>query len=183
MSSSSFGVGFAKTSFDETMPYTALDVSDLQQRTSMATVQDLLRESDVLLEAEEYCRQGLDLRFEADVRASHDTADTDSSRAGQRDRDSHQGYALLPSTTDIYDGPVEAQFTDWSSTKVKLNTRSTFRVEIDIMGVDGLTKLMTVQDTWEGFLRSPIHALYDDETSQHMTREAKAARIEKKSQG
>ena len=172
------------------MPLIAYDVSDLQQRTSTATVHDLLHANVVLRKAKEYCRQGFGLRFDANVGASHDSTEkgnglatvTDSSWAGQRDSASQQGYALLLSSTDMYDGPAKAHFTDWSSTKVKLKTRSTFRVETNMMRVDGLTKSMTVQDTLEGFLRSSSYALYYDETSHHTVKEAKAARIKKKSQ-
>ena len=133
----------------ESMPLIAYDVSDLQQRTSTATVHDLLHANVVLRRAKEYCRQGFVLKFDSDVGESHDTTEngnglatvTDSSWAGQRDLASQQGYSLLLSSTKIYEGPQKAHMLDWSSTKVKRKIRSTFGVETNAAdyGVDRAT--------------------------------------------
>ena len=108
-------------------------VSDLQQKTSRATVADLVRANFVRRDLVKAVEDGEGLTFRPmkgyrpenmAIVAAHDASF--SNEAGMK---SQQGYMLFAAQTDAFSGEGEVHFLDWSSSTIKRVVRSTLAAE------------------------------------------------------
>jgi hypothetical protein len=138
----------------ETMPELCYAVSDLQQKTAIATVHDLCHCNNVLNFAKKWAlidKQKLVFRpFSGDCalkcvasgekpKKNQDRLNKlkklgigavhDASFMGQPGEGSQFGYAIMLAPTDLYDGPTTTHLLDWESKKIHRKVRSTLAAE------------------------------------------------------
>ena len=139
----------------ETMPQLAYAVSDLQQKTSGATVKDLVHANCVLTTAKNWAfkdnqclmfrpisasgpsKVGLEWTRRRYQSGKEDLSDKqlgvaavhDAGFMGQPNGGSQQGCAILISSTDLYDGVAQAHLVDWGSSKIHRKVKSTLAAE------------------------------------------------------
>ena len=139
----------------ETMPRLAYAVSDLQQKTSGAIVKDLVHVNRVLTTAKNWAfkdnqclifrpisasgpsKVGLEWTRRRYQSGKEDLSDKqlgvaavhDAGFMGQPNGGSQQGYAILISSTDLYDGVAQAHLVDWGSSKIHRKVKSTLAAE------------------------------------------------------
>ena len=117
-----------------TMPGLAYLVSELQQKTSKATVSELVRANWVLRHAQEMARNGQCLKFRRFNKppTPQDLAISfvhDASFANQTDWNSQQGYLVMVTTPEILEGETDVHVVDWSSSTIHRKVRSTLAAE------------------------------------------------------
>ena len=139
----------------ESMPQLAYAVSDLQQKTSIATIHDLSHANNVLGFAKKWAevdKQKLRfLPFKGDVNLNLTYSERDpkskakkfaerrkklglgaihdASFMQQPNEGSQYGYCIMLAPTELYDGPTVTHLLDWSSAKIHRKIRSTLAAE------------------------------------------------------
>ena len=138
----------------ETMPQLCFGVSDLQQKTSIATIHDLCHANNLLALAKKWAlvdkqklhfhpfdgnaavncvqkeRSGTkrdrdqDRRTRIGIGAIHD-----ASFMQQRDSGSQFGYAIMIAPITLFEGPAVTHLVDWNSSKIHRKVRSTLAAE------------------------------------------------------
>ena len=139
----------------ESMPQLAYGVSDLQQKTSNATIHDLVHANNVLGLAKRWAetdKQKLVFRpFTGDVSLNVVVKETNKKAKKQRDQQrmarlgigavhdasfmqqpqdgSQYGYLLMLAPVTLFDEPTTTHLLDWSSAKIHRKVRSTLAAE------------------------------------------------------
>ena len=112
-----------------TLPSIAYEVSDVQQRTSEATLADVVRANFVLRAAQEKTRQGHGLWFRK-IGGKLTSANVhDAGFGGQPRCGSQHGFFISMTNTDIFTGEAPINFVDWSSCRIHRTVRSTLAAE------------------------------------------------------
>ena len=117
----------------ESLPQIAFDVSDLQQRITVATVSELVRANAVLRQAKKLVLTNVLKFVPIDLSKATFISVTDASFAGQPKGSSQMGLAVLMATNKILEGSDIANMIEWSSKKIHRVVKSTLAAEAAAM--------------------------------------------------